>query len=163
VQTTWKHRQKAAKRQKVFTIGLAVFTFLCGALAGHWWSTQHSRVKQLTYELERTQFDLAQAKFALEKTSKLADIRHNLAAVVLQILDVYRKQSKLVEVADNNASKNIRDKTKRELEMMWKSAIPPLKDRLTQLESTLAKLENREPREFVFPALEPCIPYVMRR
>ena len=69
MQTTWQHRQKATKYQKVLTIGHAVFTCLCGALAGHWWSAQHGRVKQLTHELERTKFDLAQAKFALEKTS----------------------------------------------------------------------------------------------
>ena len=62
MQTTWKHRQKATKRQKVLTISLAAFTCLCGALAGHWWSAQHDRVKQLTHELERTKFDLAQAK-----------------------------------------------------------------------------------------------------
>jgi len=163
VQTTWKHRKKAAKRQKVLTIGLAVFTFLFGALAGHWWSSKHGTVQQLTHELERTQFDLATAKSELEKMSKISDIRNNLEADVLQIFAVYRKHSKLVEAVDKNVSKNIRDKTKRELEMLWKSDFPPLKDDLTQLESTLSKLENREPRDFDLPAMEPFIPNVMRR
>ncbi len=36
----------------------------------------------------------------------------------------------------------------RELEMMWASEFFPLKDQLTQLENTLAELEQREPREF---------------
>ena len=163
MQTTWKHRKTAAKRQKVLTIGLAVFTFLFGALAGHWWSSKHGTVQQLTHELERTQFDLAKAKSEREKMSKISDIRNNLEADVLQIFDVYRKHSKLVEAADKNVSKNIRDKTKRELEMLWKSDFPPLKDHLTQLESTLSKLENREPRDFDLPAMEPFIPNVMRR
>ena len=163
MQTTWKHRKKAAKRQKVLTIGLAVFTFLFGALAGHWWSSKHGTVQQLTHELERTQFDLAKAKSELEKMSKISDIRNNLEADVLQIFAVYRKHSKLVEAVDKNVSKNIRDKTKRELEMLWKSDFPPLKDDLTQLESTLSKLENREPRDFDLPAMEPFIPNVMRR
>ena len=163
MQTTWKHRKKAAKRQKVLTIGLAVFTFLFGALAGHWWSSKHGTVQQLTHELERTQFDLAKAQSDLEKMSKIADIRNNLEADVLQIFAVYRKHSKLVEAVDKNVSKNIRDKTKRELEMLWKSDFPPLKDDLTQLESTLSKLENREPRDFDLPAMEPFIPNVMRR
>ena len=163
MQTTWKHRKKAAKRQKVLTIGLAVFTFLFGALAGHWWSSKHGTVQQLTHELERTQFDLATAKSELEKMSKISDIRNNLEADVLQIFAVYRKHSKLVEAVDKNVSKNIRDKTKRELEMLWKSDFPPLKDDLTQLESTLSKLENREPRDFDLPAMEPFIPNVMRR
>ena len=163
MQTTWKHRKKAAKRQKVLTIGLAVFTFLFGALAGHWWSSKHGTVQQVTHELERTQFDLAKAKSELEKMSKISDIRNNLEADVLQIFDVYRKHSKLVEAADKNVSKNIRDKTKRELEMLWKADFPPLKDQLIQLESTLSKLENREPRDFDLPAMEPFIPNIMRR
>ena len=163
MQTTWKHRKKAAKRQKVLTIGLAVFTFLCGALAGHGWGSKHGTVQQVTHELERTQVDLAQAKSELEKMSKISDIRNNLEADVLQIFDVYRKHSKLVEAADKNVSKNIKDTTKRELEMLWKSDFPPLKAHLTQLESTLSKLENREPRDFDLPAMEPFIPNVMRR
>jgi hypothetical protein len=45
-------------------------------------------------------------------------------------------------------SKNKKEKTKRELEMMWESEFSPLKDHLTQLENTLSELENREPRDF---------------
>ena len=69
--TTWKHRKKAAKRQKVFTIGLAVLTFLCGIVPGYWWGYKHSKVPQLTFELERTKLDLAKANFELEKVSKM--------------------------------------------------------------------------------------------
>ena len=59
---TWKPRKKAAKRQKVFTIALAVLTCLCGIVAGYWWGSKHSKVPQLTYELERTKLDLAKAE-----------------------------------------------------------------------------------------------------
>src|SRR5262245_33923188 len=124
--TTWKHRQKAAKRQKVFTIGLAVLTFLCGIVVGHWWSSKHSTVQQLTRELERAHFELTKAKFALEKASKISDIRNNIEAVLLRIFGVYSKHSKLVEAADKNMSKNKKEKTKREVEMMWESEFSPL-------------------------------------
>ena len=160
---TWRHRKKTAKRQKVLTIGLAVLTFLCGTLAGYWWGYKHSKVNQVTYELERTKFDLAKAKFELEKTVKISDIRNNIEAVLLKILDVYSKYSKLVEAADKNVSKNKRDKTKRELEVMWESEFSPLKDQLTQLENTLSELENREPRGFDLPVMESFMPNVMRR
>ncbi len=157
--TTWKHRKKAAKRQKVFTIGLAVLTFLCGIVPGYWWGYKHSKVHQLTDELERTRVDLAKAKFELEKalkisdihTSKISDIHNNIEAVLLRIFDVYRKHSKVVEAADKNVSKNKKEKTKRELAMMWESEFSPLKDHLTQLENTLSELENREPRDFDLP------------
>jgi hypothetical protein len=72
--TTWKHRKKAAKRQKVLMIGLAIFTFLGGALPGYWWGSQHSQVPQLTSELERIRFDLAKTKFEQEQAAKTADI-----------------------------------------------------------------------------------------
>ena len=165
--TTWKHRKKAAKRQKVFTIGLAVLTFLCGIVPGYWWGYKHSKVHQLTDELERTRVDLertrvdlAKAKFELEKalktseihTSKISDIHNNIEAVLLRIFDVYRKHSKIFEAADKNISKNKKEKTKRELEMMWESEFSPLKDHLTQLENTLSELEKREPRDFDLPA-----------
>jgi hypothetical protein len=68
--TTWRHRKKAAKRQKVLTIGLAGFIFLCGTLAGYWWGYKQSKVNQVIYALERTQVDLATAQFALEKAVK---------------------------------------------------------------------------------------------
>jgi hypothetical protein len=161
--TTWRRRKKAAKRQKVLTIGLAVFTFLCGTLAGSWWGYKQSKVNQVTYELERTRFDLAKAKFALEKAVKISDIRTHIEAVLLKIFDVYRQQSKLVEAADKSASKNKRDKAKREREMTWESAFSPLKDQLAQLESTLSALENREPRDFGLPGMEPFVPHGMRR
>ena len=158
--TTWKPRKKAAKRQKVFTIGLAVLTFLCGIVAGDWWGDKHSKVHQLTAELESTKVDLAKAKFELEQVSKasdshrakISDIHNNIEAVLLRFFDVYRKHSKIVEAADKNVSKNKKEKTKRELEMMWESEISPLKDHLTQLENTLSELENREPRDFDLPA-----------
>ena len=157
--TTWKHRKKAAKRQKVFTIGLAVLTFLCGIVPGYWWGYKHSKVHQLTDELERTKVDLATAKFELEKalkisdihTSKISDIHNNIEAVLLRIFDVYRKHSKVVEAAAKNVSKNKKDKTKQEVEMMWESEFSPLKDHLTQLENTLSELEKREPRDFDLP------------
>ena len=69
--TTWKHRKKAAKRQKVFTIGLAVLIFLCSIVPGYWWGSQHSQVSQLTSELETTKLDLAQAKSELDEFSAL--------------------------------------------------------------------------------------------
>jgi hypothetical protein len=158
--TTWKPRKKAAKRQKVFTIGLAVLTFLCGIVAGYWWGYKHSKVHQLTYELERTKLDLAKAKFELEKVSKvsdihiakISDIHNNIEAVLLRSFAVYRKHSKVVEAADKNVSKNKKAETKRELEMMWESEFSPLKDHLTQLENMLSELENREPRDFDLPA-----------
>jgi hypothetical protein len=65
---------------------------------------------------------------------------------------VQRKYSKIVEAAEKNVSKNKRGKTKKELEVMWESEISPLQDQLTQLDHTLAELEQREPREFELPA-----------
>jgi hypothetical protein len=154
--TTWKPRKKAAKRQKVFMMELAVLTFLCGIVAGYWLGYKHSKVHQLTYELEKTQRDLAQAKsqakLELEKVSKISDMHNNIETVLLRFFDVYRKHSKVVEAADKNVSKNKRKKTKQELETMWESEFSPLKDHLTQLENTLSELENREPRDFDLPA-----------
>src|SRR5215831_20328646 len=105
--TTWKHRKKAAKRQKVFTIGLAVLIFLCGIVPGYWWGSQHSQVPQLTSELERIKFDLAKTKFEQEQaaktaelhTGKISEIHTNIEAVLLRIFDVYGKHSKIVEAA----------------------------------------------------------------
>ena len=159
--TTWKHRKKAAKRHTILIlIGLATFTFLGGTLSGYWWGSKHSKVPQLTYALERIRFDLAKAKFAQEQeskianihTSKISDIHNNIEAVLLKIFDVYIKHSKIVEAADKNVSKNKKDKTKRELEMMWESEFSPLQDRLAQLENTLSELEKRAPRDFDLPA-----------
>jgi len=175
--TPWKRRQKAAKRQKVLTIGLAVLLCLGGILAGDWWGSEHSIVKQLTYDLEKTQSDLDLAKHTLDRTraerdttrlewekiSKVSEIRKNMEAIFLKILDVHRKHSKLVEAADKNVSKNKRDKAKKELEMLWESEISPLKDQLTQLEHTLAELEQREPREFDLPATPPMTLREMRK
>ena len=155
--TTWRQpRKKAAKRQKVFTIGLAVLIFLCGIVPGYWWGSQHSQVPQLTSELERIRFDLAKTKFEQEQAAKTAEIHiakiseiHNdIEAILLRVFDVYRKQSKIVEAAAKNVSKNKKDKTKQEVEMMWESEFSPLHDRLTQLENTLSALEKREPRDF---------------
>jgi chromosome segregation ATPase len=158
--TTWKRRKKAAQRQKVFTLGLAIFTFLGGALPGYWWGSQHSQVTQLTSELERIRFDLAKTKFEQEQaaktadihTAKISEIHTNIEAVLFRIFDAYRKHSKIVEAAAKNMSKNKKDKTKQELGMMWESEFSPLQDRLTQLENTLSELENREPRDFDLPA-----------
>jgi len=146
--TTWKQpRIKAAKRQKIFMIELAVLTCLCGIVVGYWWSYKPSKVHQLTYELEKTKLDLAKAQIA-----KISDMHNNIEAALLRFFDVYRKHSKIVEAADKNVSKDKREKTKRELEMMWESEFSPLKDHLTQLENTLSELENREPRDFDLPA-----------
>jgi hypothetical protein len=158
--TTWKPRKKAAKRQKVVMIGLAVLTCLCGIVAGYWWGYKHSKVHQLTFELERTKLDLTKAQFELEKvskasathTTKISDMHNNIEADLLRFFDVYRKHSKVIEAADKNVRKDKKEKTKRELEMMWESELSPLKDHLTQLENTLAGLENREPRDFDLPA-----------
>jgi len=57
-----------------------------------------------------------------------------------------------VGAAAKNVSKNKKDKTKQELEMMWESEFSPLHDRLTQLENKLSELEKREPRDFDLPA-----------
>lgn len=145
---TWKQRKKVAKRQKLFRIGLAAVPFFLGVLVGLWWNDTQSTVQQLTYDLMRAQFDLAQAKVELDKASKISNIRHNIEAVLLKILDVHSKQSKRVEVAEKNMNKNTREKAKRELELRWASALSPLQDQLTQLEQTLSELENREPRNF---------------
>ena len=162
--TTWKQpRKKAAKRQKVFTIKFAVLICLCGIVAGYWWGYKHSKAHQLTYELESTKLDLAKAKFELEtvskvpdihiaKIAKISDMHNNIETVLLRFFDAYRKHSKIVEAADKNVSKNKKERTKRELEMMWESEFFPLKDHLTQVENTLSELENREPRDFDLPA-----------
>jgi hypothetical protein len=73
----------------------------------------------------------------------------------LKILDVYSKQSILVEAANKNSSKEQRDKTIKELAMLWKQEFPPLQENLTQLESALSALENRAPRKFTIPVMEP--------
>jgi hypothetical protein len=146
--TTWKQRKKVAKRKKLFRIGLAAVPFFLGVLVGLWWNDKQSTVQQLTYDLMRAQFNLAQAKVELDKASKISDIRNNIDAVLLKILDVNSKQSKRVEVAEKNTNKNTREKAKRELEMRWASELSPLQDQLTQLEQTLSELENREPRNF---------------
>ena len=41
---------------------MAVLIFLGGIGAGHWWGSEHSMVKQLTYDLEKTNYDLGMAK-----------------------------------------------------------------------------------------------------
>src|SRR5262249_53402257 len=123
----------------------------CGIVPGYWWGDKHSKVHQVAYELERTKVDLATAKFGLEKASKISDSHNNIEAVLLRIFDGYRKHSKVVEAADKNVSKNKKEKTKRELEMMWESEFSPLKDQLNQLENTLSALEKREPRDFDLP------------
>jgi hypothetical protein len=146
--TTWKQRKKVAKRKKLFRIGLAAVPFFFGVLVGLWWNDKQSTVQQLTYDLMRAQFNLAQAKVELDKASKISDIRNNIDAVLLKILDVNSKQSKRVEVAEKNTNKKTREKAKRELEMRWASELSPLQDQLTQLEQTLSELENREPRNF---------------
>ena len=159
--TTWRQpRKKAAKRQKVFTIELAILTCLCGIVVGYWWGYKPSKVHQLTFELERTKLDLAKAQFELEKVSKLpaihiakiSDMHNNIEADLLRFFEVYRKHNKIVEAADKNVSKDKKEKTKRELEIMWESEFSPLKEHLTQLENTLSELENREPRDFDLPA-----------
>jgi hypothetical protein len=169
VKTTWKRRDKAAKRRKLLTLGLAILLFLCGIVARDWWSAESSAVKQLTYDLAKTQYDLERAKYdlertrgaldttrlELEKTSKISDIRKNMEARFLKILDVYSKQSTLVEAANKNASKEKREKTIKEFAMLWKQELPPLQEHLTQLESALSALENREPRKFTIPVIEP--------
>ena len=104
--TTWKQRKKVAKRQKLFRIGLAAIPFVFGVLVGLWWNDTPSTVQQGTYDLMRAQFDLAHAKVELDKASKISNIRHNIEAVLLKILDVNSKQSKRVEVAEKNMNKN---------------------------------------------------------
>src|SRR6266478_2944052 len=155
--TIRRHRKKVAKRQKVFTIGLVVLTFLVGIVAGQWWSVTHSTINQVTSELQRTNFDLAKTKFEMEKVSKISEIHNNIEIFLLKIFDAYRKHSKIVQAADKNVSKNKKDKTQRDLEIMWESEFFPLKDQLTQLENTLAELEQREPREFDLPATPPLM------
>jgi hypothetical protein len=113
--------------------------------------------------LDRTKADLDTTRLELEKISKASDIRKNIEAIFLKILDVHRKYSKIVEAADKNVSKNKRGKTKKELEVMWESEISPLKDHLAQLENTLSELENRGPRDFDLPVMESFVPNVMRR
>ena len=109
--TTWKPRKKAAKRQKVFTIGLAVLTFFCGIVAGEWWGDQHSKAHQLTAAFESTKGDLAKAKVELEQgakasdsqRAKISDMHHNLEAVLLRFFNVYREHSKIDEAAAERA------------------------------------------------------------
>ena len=169
MKTTWKRRAKAAKRRKLLTLGLAVLLFLCGIVARDWWSAEDSTVKQLTYDLEKTTYDLGRAKYELErtrveldttrleleKTSKIADIHKNMEVSFLKILDVYSKQSTLVEATNKNPGKEKREKTTKELAMMWKQEFPPLQEHLTQLERALSEIENREPRKFTIPVMEP--------
>jgi hypothetical protein len=161
--TTWKTRKKATERHKLLKIGLAVLTFIFGILVGLWWNDKQSTVNQLTYDLVRTKADLEKAKFELEMTSRVSDIRNNIEATFLKILDLYRKHSTLVEAADKRSRKEDRDKTKREIETIWKYEFPPLKDNLIQLETMLANLENREPRNFDLPGMEPFTPNIIRR
>jgi predicted nucleic acid-binding Zn-ribbon protein len=175
--TPWRYRQKAAKRQKVLMIGLTVLTFLCGVGAGDWWNSEHSMVKQLSYDLEKTQYDLNMAnhtldrtgadldttRVELEKISKISDLRKHSEAIFLQVFDLQRKYSKIVEAADKNVGKNKRGKTKKELEVMWESELSPLKDQLTQLDNTLAELEQRAPRVFELPATPPMMLREMKK
>ena len=169
--TPWRHRKKVAKRQKVLTIGLGVFTFLGGLGAGDWWNSEHSMVKQLRYDLEKTQYDLNMAKHTLDRTradldptrvelekiSKISDIRKHSEAIFLKIFDLQRKYRKIVEAAEKNVQKNQRGKTQKELAVMWESEFFPLQDQLTQLEHTLAALEQREPRAFDLPTTPPMM------
>jgi len=169
VTTTWKHRKKAAERQKILTISLAVLTFLFGTLAGHWWSYKQSKVNQLAYELERTKFDLEKAKFDLEKAKfdlekipKIIDIRNNIEATFVKIIGLYKKHDEVVSTLAKYPSQGDKNKIKGETEMLWKHEFPPLRDDLAQLESMLSQLENRGPREFNLPALAPVILSITR-
>ena len=160
--TTWKHLKKAAERQKILTISLAVLTFLFGTLAGHWWSYKQSKVNQLAYELERTKFDLEKAKFDLEKIPKIIDIRNNIEATFVKIIGLYKKHDEVVSTLAKYPSQGDKNKIKGETEMLWKHEFPPLRDDLAQLESMLSQLENRGPREFNLPALAPVILSITR-
>jgi hypothetical protein len=85
-----------------------------------------------------------QAKYELEKTKQALEVREKLEANILKVLDLYKSA---------NTTNNEKDPIKKaqlqqETRMKWTQKFPVFKNNIEQLEKLLAKLENREPRDF---------------
>jgi len=125
----------------------AVITFLLTAFLGQsgWlWEWRKTETEQAKYELERT-------KQALE-------VREKLDSNILKVLDLYKNSDNVSR--ENDPIK--KQQLLREVEMEWKYKFPTIKNNIDQLESILAKLETREPRNFDHIAPIPTIHTIRR-
>ena len=85
-----------------------------------------------------------QAKYELDKTRQALEVREKIEANILKVLELYKKSDNVSHEKDPTKEQQVL----RELEMQWKYQFPTIKNNIDQLESILAKLENREPRNF---------------
>ena len=137
---------KLRKDRKTVSPLLPVLTFVVGVLlgAGGVWLWTQGAVKQARAALETTTYHLQMAKYELDRLHKITDLRKEIDTNVTKILDGNRKS------AEVNTGGNGKDKKSMEVQRMSKNNLSSLSEKVAQLEETLAKLENREPRKFDF-------------
>ena len=125
---------------------LPVLTCAVGLLigAGGVWLWTHGVVKQARTALETTTYHLQISKYELDRFQKITGLRKEIDANVMQILDG-NSRSDAVHNGENGKNKKRMDMQRR-----WKNTIASLSENVVQLEETLAKLENREPRKLDF-------------
>jgi hypothetical protein len=99
-----------------------------------------------------------QAKYELDRITKIVDVRQKLEDNILKVLEIYKKNDSMTREDDPFK----RQQLSREVEMEWKYKFPAIKGNIDQLESMLAKLENREPRNFDHFAPIPVILTIRR-
>jgi hypothetical protein len=87
-----------------------------------------------------------QAKYELEKTKQALEVREKLEANILKVLEIHKNSDNVGREKDPIKNEQL----SREVRMEWKYKFPTIKNNIDQLESILAKLENREPRSFDF-------------
>jgi len=96
-----------------------------------------------------------QAKYELEKAKQILDVREKLEGNILKVLEIYRNSDNVGQEKDPIKKEYL----SRDVGRDWKYKFPIIKNNINQLESILAKLENRELRNF--DNLQP-IPYNLR-
>jgi hypothetical protein len=71
-------------------------------------------------------------------------VREKLEANILKVLEIYKNSDNVGREKDPIK----REQLSREVGMEWKYKFPTIKNNIDQLETILANLENREPRNF---------------
>ena len=137
---------KLRKNPRTVSPFLSVLTFVVGILlgAGGVWLWQWRAVKQARAVLETTTYHLKIAQYELNRLQKITDLRKEIDANVTKILDGNRRSDEV------NNGENGKNKKSMEVQRIGKNNISSLSGNVAQLEETLAKLENREPRKFDF-------------
>jgi hypothetical protein len=137
VRSTSKNQKKAKDRNQWFIVSItSTITFFIGTILG----------PGFLWEWRKTGTE--QAKYELERITKILDVREKLESNILKILDLYKSTN--VTNDEKDPIKKAIQKAQREHEtrMKWTQKFPVFKNNIEQLEKILAKLENREPRNF---------------